>query len=116
MGGQKWAGAETHTYSAESLWLNHRASLGGEEFARPAMPPKCQHPGCQNAAEPLASEILEASTRNVLAIQREGSLVAVGKFSNWALTQLLRPGDVLFFDNRPSVVVQPFPESSEEES
>ena len=80
------------------------------------MPPKCQHPGCLNSAEPLASEILAAATNNVIAIQRQGNLVAVGKFSNWALTQLLQPGDVLYFDNRPPVTVQSCPESSEEES
>ena len=40
MGGQNRVGAETHTYSAESFWLNRNAVLGGKLFRGPPCLPR----------------------------------------------------------------------------
>ena len=73
--------------------------------------PRCQHPGCNRPAEPVAVRECPHCGREepvnsldcldlmdevpLIAISRDERLFAVGKFSPEALDQLCRPGDKL---------------------
>ena len=61
--------------------------------------PLCAHPGGRNRAEPIASDWLREYDAALLVIMREGRMVAVGRFSTWALEQLMQPGDIVQYDD-----------------
>ena len=65
-------------------------------------PVRCEHPGCNCEAAPLtALDMLRATDGDLSCISRqqegEWRQIAVGKFSEWALSQLIQPGDRLLF-------------------
>ena len=72
----------------------------------PDGPVRCEHPGCNCEAAPLTSlDMLRSTDGDIVCISREQEgqwrQIAVGKFSEWALSQLIQPGDrILFGDGR----------------
>ena len=67
-------------------------------------PVRCEHPGCNCEAAPItAFDMLRETDGDVVCIsrQQEGQWrqIAVGKFSEWALGQLIQPGDRLLFSD-----------------
>ena len=77
--------------------------------------PRCQCPGCPNSAMPIADDFFNNSSMAMVAIVRNGVTIAVGKFTGWALEQLMVPGDRLYFNDSREVIFQG-PASESEES
>ena len=69
-------------------------------------PVRCEHPGCNCEAAPLSAlDMLRATSGDLVCISRqqagEWRQIAVGKFSEWAVEQLVVTGDrILFSDGR----------------
>ena len=78
--------------------------------------PCCEQPGCQNRAMPIADDFFREMDSAVIAIVRNGVTFAVGKFTGCALTRLMEPGDVLYFNDSREVIFQGPASSSDEES
>ena len=79
-----------------------------EMIVPPDVPVRCDVPGCNCDAEPVSSlDMLRDTRGDILCISRqqgdtgEWRQIAVGKFSEWAVEQLVVTGDrILFSDGR----------------
>ena len=91
---------------------NNRRPTLDQSTAEMIMPPdgpvRCEMPGCNCDAAPLSSlDMLRDTRGDILCISRqqgdtgEWRQIAVGKFSEWAVEQLVVTGDrILFSDGR----------------